>query len=65
VRLCWAGLKPVNIDAPVKYFSAEEGGVSHFKYGRDNVLLTGMHIRLFIAFLLRLPVLVFRKVFGR
>jgi glycosyltransferase involved in cell wall biosynthesis len=63
VRLCWAGLKPVNIDAPVKYFSSEEGGVSHFKYGRDNVLLTGMHIRLFVAFLLRLPVLVFRKVF--
>jgi glycosyltransferase involved in cell wall biosynthesis len=65
VRLCWAGLKPVNIDAPVKYFTAEEGGVSHFKYGRDNVLLTGMHIRLFVAFLLRLPVLLFRKVFGR
>jgi glycosyltransferase involved in cell wall biosynthesis len=65
VRLCWAGLKPVNIDAPVKYFSAEEGGVSHFKYGRDNVLLTGMHIRLFVAFLLRLPVLVYRKVFGK
>jgi glycosyltransferase involved in cell wall biosynthesis len=65
VRLCWAGLKPVNINAPVKYFSADEGGVSHFKYGRDNVLLTGMHIRLFLAFLLRLPVLLFRKVFGR
>jgi glycosyltransferase involved in cell wall biosynthesis len=65
VRLCWAGLKPVNIDAPVKYFSAEEGGVSHFKYGRDNILLTGMHIRLFAAFVLRLPVLIFRRVFGR
>jgi glycosyltransferase involved in cell wall biosynthesis len=65
VRLCWAGLKPVNIDAPVKYFSADEGGVSHFKYGRDNILLTGMHIRLFVAFMLRLPVLIFRRVFGR
>jgi glycosyltransferase involved in cell wall biosynthesis len=65
VRLCWAGLKPVNIDAPVKYFSAEEGGVSHFKYGRDNVLLTGMHIRLFFAFLVRLPLLISRKVIGR
>jgi glycosyltransferase involved in cell wall biosynthesis len=65
VRLCWAGLKPVNIDAPVKYFSADEGGVSHFRYGRDNVLLTGMHIRLFLAFLVRLPFLVFHKVFGR
>jgi glycosyltransferase involved in cell wall biosynthesis len=65
VRLCWAGLKPVNIDAPVKYFSSEEGGVSHFKYGRDNVLLTGMHIRLFVAFLFRLPILAYRKVFRR
>ena len=64
VRLCWAGLKPVNMDAPVKYFSAAEGGVSHFKYLRDNVLLTWMHARLFTGFLLRLPWLIvmrFRK----
>jgi hypothetical protein len=61
VRLCWKGLKPVNINAPVKYFHANEGGVSHFKYGRDNILLTGMHIRLFFAFLVRLPWLLARK----
>jgi glycosyltransferase involved in cell wall biosynthesis len=61
VRLCWEGLKPVNIDAPVKYFSADEGGVSHFKYLRDNVLLTWMHTRLFIEFLLRLPWLLARR----
>jgi hypothetical protein len=36
--------------------------VSHFKYGRDNVLLTGMHTRLFIAFLIRLPWLIGRKL---
>jgi hypothetical protein len=36
--------------------------VSHFKYGRDNVLLTGMHTRLFVAFLLRLPLLLGRKL---
>jgi hypothetical protein len=41
VRLVWAGLRPVNLDAPVRYFSRAEGGVSHFRYGRDNVLLTG------------------------
>jgi glycosyltransferase involved in cell wall biosynthesis len=41
VRLAWRGVKPVNIDAPVKYLTAEEGGVSHFQYGRDNALLTG------------------------
>jgi glycosyltransferase involved in cell wall biosynthesis len=61
VRLCWKGLRPVNINAPVKYFNSDEGGVSHFKYGRDNVLLTGMHIRLFFAFIVRLPWLVARK----
>lgn len=58
VRLCWAGLKPCNIDAPVRYLSKDEGGVSHFKYLRDNVLLTWMHTRLFIEFLIRLPRLV-------
>ncbi len=60
VRLCWAGVRPVNVDAPVRYLSAEEGGVSHFKYLRDNALLTWMHTRLFIGFVLRLPLLLVR-----
>lgn len=64
VRLCWAGVRPINIDAPVRYFSPEEGGVSHFKYLRDNVLLTWMHTRLFIGFVLRLPWLIWRRVSG-
>ena len=62
VRLCWAGVRPVNLDAPVRYLSAEEGGVSHFKYLRDNVLLTWMHTRLFLGFLLRLPLLLARRL---
>jgi glycosyltransferase involved in cell wall biosynthesis len=62
VRLAWRGVKPVNRDAPVKYLSAEEGGVSHFRYGRDNALLTWMHTRLMIGFVLRLPVLVWRRL---
>jgi len=61
VRLAWRGVKPVNVDAPVKYLTAEEGGVSHFRYGRDNVLLTWMHLRLMLEFALRLPVLAWRK----
>ena len=64
VRLCWAGVWPVNIDAPVRYLSAEEGGVSHFNYLRDNVLLTWMHTRLFLGFLIRLPVLMWRRTFS-
>ncbi len=62
VRLVWRGTVPVNIDAPVRYFSREEGGISHFRYGRDNVLLTGMHTRLFVGFLLRLPMLILRRL---
>lgn len=65
VRLAWRGVAPVNVDAPVKYLSAEEGGVSHFRYGRDNVLLTWMHLRLMLEFLLRLPVLLARRLAGR
>jgi hypothetical protein len=34
--------------------------VSHFRYFRDNVLLTWMHVRLVFGFLLRLPVLLAR-----
>jgi glycosyltransferase involved in cell wall biosynthesis len=63
VRMCWRGARPVNIAAPVKYLTAGEGGVSHFKYLRDNVLLIGMHVRLFTGFVLRLPRLVWRKLF--
>ncbi len=64
VRLARRGVKPVNIDAPVKYLTAEEGGVSHFRYGRDNVLLTWMHTRLMVEFVLRLPGLLWRKLRG-
>lgn len=61
VRLAWRGVKPINLDAPVKYLSAEEGGVSHFRYGRDNLLLTWMHTRLMVEFVLRLPSLLWRR----
>ena len=64
VRLAWRGVKPINIDAPVKYLTAEEGGVSHFRYVRDNALLTWMHTRLMLEFVLRLPGLLIRKARG-
>ncbi len=63
VRLCWRGVTPVNLPAPVRYYRAEEGGVSHFRYLRDNVLLTWMHSRLFAGFVLRLPMLMARRIF--
>ena len=65
VRMVWRGIKPINLDAPVKYLSAAEGGVSHFRYGRDNLLLSWMHLRLMLEFVLRLPVLIGLKLAGR
>lgn len=62
VRLCWRGVRPINLPAPVKYLRADEGGVSHFNYLRDNTLLTWMHLRLMLGFLLRLPLLVLRRL---
>ena len=61
VRLCWRGVRPLNLSAPVRYFRPDEGGVSHFSYGRDNVLLTWMHFRLFCGFIVRLPLLLARR----
>jgi glycosyltransferase involved in cell wall biosynthesis len=62
VRLCWRGVPLVNLPAPVKYFRPEDGGVSHFNYWRDNVLLTSMYLRLLLGFLLRLPLLIARRM---
>jgi glycosyltransferase involved in cell wall biosynthesis len=61
VRLCWDGVAPVNLPAPVRYICPGEGGVSHFNYWRDNALLTWMHARLFVGLLLRLPWLAARR----
>ena len=62
VRLCWRGIRPINLDAPVRYFRRDEGGVSHFNYWRDNALLSWMHCRLFVGFLIRLPLLAVRRL---
>jgi len=65
VRLCWMGVGIVNLPAPVRYPGAEDGGVSHFRYGRDNALLTWMHVRLMLGFLARLPLLLLRQAGAR
>ena len=65
VRLSWAGVPAVNLPARVRYIAPAAGGVSHFRYGRDNWLLTRMHARLFLGFLLRLPILLARKLSRR
>lgn len=62
VRLSWRGVPAVNLPAHVRYFGADEGGISHFKYWRDNALLSWMHLRLALGFLIRLPRLLARRV---
>lgn len=61
VRLCWSGVTPISVPAPVRYFRKDEGGVSHFNYLRDNWLLFRMHLRLVGGFLIRLPSLLARR----
>ena len=53
VKLAWSGVCAINIDTPVRYLDVNEGGVSQFRYLRDNILLIGMHTRLFFGFLWR------------
>ncbi len=65
VRLSWMGLQPVNLPAPVQYFNATEGGVSHFNYLRDNVLLTSMYLRLALGCIARIPLLLGRRLAAR
>jgi glycosyltransferase involved in cell wall biosynthesis len=62
VRLSWRGVPARSLPAPCRYFTAREGGVSHFHYWRDNVLLTWMYTRLFLGFLIRLPLLIARRI---
>jgi len=46
VRIFWMGHRPVQVPVPCRYLPKEEGGVSHFNYLRDNILLTWLHVRL-------------------
>lgn len=59
VRLVWRGVRVVNLPTPVTY---PADGVSHFRAWRDNVLISGMHTRLFFGMLWRLPRLMARKL---
>lgn len=62
IRLSWLGTPAINIPTPVRYLKREEGGVSHFRYGRDNLLLSAMYFRLMLGFLIRLPKLIRRRL---
>lgn len=60
VRLFWMGVPVENIATRVIY---PEGGLSHFDLWWDNIRISWMHTRLVFGMLLRLPLLLWRKVF--
>jgi glycosyltransferase involved in cell wall biosynthesis len=64
VRLSWAGLPCINLPVPVIYPSRESGGVTHFRYLRDNLLLVAAHTRLLLEWPLRVPGLLRRRQAG-
>ena len=61
VRMAWLGIPVMNIATPVRYIAKSDGGISQFRYFRDNALLTWMHIRLLLGFFLHLPQLIARR----
>jgi hypothetical protein len=46
VRMVWAGVPVRNLATRVRYLSADEGGVSHFRVVRDTARISWLHIRL-------------------
>lgn len=46
VRLAWGGTRLIHLAAPVRYLGRAEGGISHFRYVRDNARFLVMHLRL-------------------
>ena len=59
VRLHWRGLSIVSVPTRVTY---PQDGLSHFRLGLDNWLISKMHARLFFGMLVRAPMLLWRKV---
>lgn len=58
VRLYWAGVPPLNIPTRVRYVPRQSGGVTHFKYLRDNILLIRIHTGFFFRSILLWPRLI-------
>lgn len=46
VLLAWAGVPIVNRPVRIRYLSADEGGLSHFRPFQDNLRLSWLHSRL-------------------
>lgn len=55
VRMVWAGVPVINLPTRVRYLARSAGGVSHFRMGRDNLLISWMHTRMITGAILRAP----------
>lgn len=53
VGIAWAGAPVLNLVTRVRYLTAAQGGVSHFRLWRDNVLISWMHTRMVLALIFR------------
>ncbi len=62
VRLHWQGVPMQWMATRVSY---PADGVSHYRFLRDNLLMTRLHARLLTGMLLRLPWLVWRRLVPR
>jgi polyprenyl-phospho-N-acetylgalactosaminyl synthase len=54
VGIAWAGAPVLNLGTRVRYLSEAQGGVSHFRLLRDNLLISWMHTRMVLALFFRL-----------
>jgi hypothetical protein len=52
VRLVWKGVPVVNLQTKIRY---PPGGISHFRFVRDNLQIARMHVVLVFGMLCRLP----------
>lgn len=64
VRLAWQRVPIVNLPVAVRYLSADEGGVSHFRMFRDNVRISWLHTRLTTLAVFRAIAGGFKRLFG-
>lgn len=63
VKIAWLGVPVVNVPTRVRYLSAEEGGVSHFRMLEDNLRISWLHTRLSFQRVMVLPwVRLFRRL---
>lgn len=62
VRLSWQGVPAINLPTPVRYVSRTAGGISHYRYLRDNAAMVRTHATLLAGAILRYPRLIARGV---